>query len=337
MLDLAALGILGIFALVGALRGTLSSALKIGSLLLAYGAGLAAAPRLGPELARAVGLPSLLGSALAGTLAFVVAYFALGVLSTLIKLSARRRRPRRSHEPRTLDRLGGAALGAAHGAIVVLLLGLLVSYAEALSHTASASHLPSVPGASHSRLVTVSRSLARRGAEAAFRDAGTGGRMAVELVANPAETMERLKNLLDNARIKTLQEDRLFWSYVEHGAIDQALNRVSFMGIAHDETLRGQLVEMGLVSEPARADPRLFRSAARDVLKRIGPRIQRLKQDPSFRELAEDPAIAQALRSGDTMALLGHPGFRRLIRLALDPQAPPEASGEDREAGDASG
>ena len=73
-----------------------------------------------------------------------------------------------------------------------------------------------------------------------------------------------------------------------------------------------------------------------DVLEQIGPRIRRIKDDPAFLELAQDPAVGAALESGNSLALFSDPRFRDLVNRALED--PPSGldgapSGQDGEGG----
>jgi uncharacterized membrane protein required for colicin V production len=322
MIDLVALAILVLFTLLGAFRGALSSALRVGSLVLAYLAAFLGGAHVGPLVAQRWEVPSILGTAAGAVLTFVLAYMLLGILSKIVLSIARRRRRRLRIARSRLDRLGGAVLGAAQGGVIVLLLGLLLSYLEALEHTPAAISLPGVSPAESSKLVELSQTVAEQGAEVAFGNTDAAGRMAVQFISRPAQTVEGIQKIVTNPRIEALQRDRLFWSHIENGAIDQALNRASFLGIAYDATLRGQLADLGMVSSAGREDPRLFRNSAKDILKQVGPRLRRLKNDPEFKALARDPAIGEALASGNTLALFQDPRFRSVVNRALEGTAP---------------
>jgi hypothetical protein len=142
--------------------------------------------------------------------------------------------------------------------------------------------------------------------------------MAVNMAARPKETMEGIQRVLRNPRILALQEDRLFWSYVESGAIDVALNQGSFLGIAYDDTLRKELADVGLIKDYTAADPRLFRAEVKLVLEEVGPRIRGLKNDPAVKQLMNDPNIVLALKQRDHLALIQNPAFRDLIGRVLE-------------------
>lgn len=302
MLDLIGLAVLLIFTLLGAVRGTLASALRIATLFAGYAAALLGAPRLGPDVATRLAVPGLVGKALAAGGCFLAAYLGLGLIATLVRAAARHRRRPELPMPRgRLDRCGGALLGALQGGAVILLLGLLVSYAGAWARSSGALSVPALTAES-STLVSLGQSLARKGAEAAFGNEDSSGRVAVELVANPAETVERFQRVMQNPRVQALQLDQAFWSYVEAGSIDIALNRPSFLSIAYDDSLRGEITDLGFVSEAGRADPRLFRNSIKDLLKRVGPRLQRLKHDPVLKALegpGSETASGQNREAGD--------------------------------------
>ena len=310
--DLLVALVFAIFAVMGAVRGTLPSAVRVLAVALAYGAAYFAATVLAGPAAAALGWMPMGAALVAGCVAFVGTW-------VVVTFAARPllRRDRRRHEkvPRSgLDRAGGAFVGGAQGALIGLLLGVLGLWLDAALRVGDPEASTPLQGS----LVQLGTQLVvEAGAEAAVGDT-PGGRVAVHLMARPAETLSGLQRVIDNPRIAALQDDRLFWQYVSTGAIDTALNRGSFLGIAHDSTLRGELVDLGLVAESARNDPRLFRNASRDVLEQLAPALQELQNDPELRELAEDPEVQAALQSGNTLALMTHPRFRRLVKRVLD-------------------
>ena len=312
-LDLIGLLILGVFMLLGMLRGTLASFMRILSLLLAYGVALWVAPLLGPTVAARMALPDLLGVPIAGSLAFAAAYLVLGVVAKLLQVWERRQR--RGEERGTADRVGGACLGAVQGAFIMLLIGWLGLWIDAGRATGA---LESLPDTSGSALGKISQVVMETGGKAMLDDGDPGARMALAMAARPRETVEGVQRILDNPRIRTLQSDRLFWSYVENGAIDAAMNQGSFLGIAYDATLREELANVGLIDQNAAADPRLFRNEARETFAEIGPRLSGLKNDPALKQLLQDPQVVAALESGDHLALLQNSAFRELVSRVME-------------------
>ncbi len=316
MIDSIGLAILGIYVLMGARRGALASALRIVCPLLAYVAAFFGASLFGPLMSRWFELPGPLGLALAGTVCFVLGLIGAGVGAWFVK---RRLGNRLSSWPRSgPDRIGGGLVGAAHGAAILLLLGVLVSFLDALRITGAADWLQSMPETDSSKLVAVSQAAVEKVVPAALGGSGPSTRVATEFLAHPSDTVERIQKVLSHPRIDSLQKDKLFWTYIEHNAVDKAVNQTSFLSIAYDETLRTDLAELGIVGEEASADPKEFRDEAKQVLAEVGPRIRELRNDPAFEKLARDPQIQQALASGDTLQLLSHPEFRALLNRTLD-------------------
>lgn len=316
-LDVVGLLILAVFMVLGLLRGTLASLMRIVALIAAYLAAVWAAPNLGPAVSERFGMPPYLGIPLAGAVAFVLGYSAMGIASLLLRRWERRRR--RGEERSPADRIGGAALGAVQGGVIVLLLGWLGLWIDA---GRAAGTLTAVPDTSSSALARASGRIIETGAALMVDTDEPGARVAVSLAARPRETVTGLKNILANPRVEALQSDRLFWSYVEHGAVDAALNRGSFLGIAYDDTLRAEMATVGLVPEHAAEDARLFRNAVRDVLLDLSPRLRGLRDDPQVAALLEDPEIVAAIESGSTGELLANPSFRAVVHQVLtrDPE-----------------
>jgi uncharacterized membrane protein required for colicin V production len=307
-LDVIAVALLGFFAGMGALRGGLASGMALLSLGVAYASAIVAAPRLGPGLAQQLGAPELLGVPIAGTLAFAVAYLAMGIVSAVLRRIERRRR--RGFPRSARDRFVGSVFGAVRGAGIVLLLSWLALWIDALRATGVVEDLPEL-GSSTAAAMT--ESVVEAGVSAVLSDAGSGGRLVARMAARPGAALTDLQSAIDNPSIAALRADRLFWTYVEHGSVDAALNRGSFLRISRDAALRQQLADLGLIDEAAAADARVFRAAAADVLREVGPRIRGLKQDPELQELLADPEVVAMVRSGDTMGLVTHSGFRHLV------------------------
>jgi membrane protein required for colicin V production len=305
--DTIVIAILACFITIGVLRGGLVAGMSVASLAVAYAVAILGATWSGPGVAEQLGLPGVLGVPLVGAVLFLAAYFVMGVVSALLKRWERKRR----QGPRSArDRFLGGCFGLVRGGLVVLLLSVLAIWLDALRATGRAEFLPEI-GAS--RATAATESVVEAGVGAALSDAGASGRFVARMAARPGASIADLQAVLDNPHIAALQEDRLFWTYVESGAVDAALNQRSFLAITHDEVLRGQFAALGLVDEASGLDPQAFRATAAEVLREVGPRIRGLRNDPELQKLIKDPEVTSLIESGDTLALLGHPRFRDLV------------------------
>ena len=302
---------LAVLSALGMLRGTLATSLKLGGLIVAYLAGVLASQAFAAPLSAALGVPEMFGMAAAGTLGFSAAQVVVSAVSWALVRWERARLGRFGRTRR--DRLGGALLGAAQGAMIVLLVGWLGLWLEAAQ---SRGALQAIPAAAGSHAAEFTQIVIDEGAEAMLSESDVTARVAVRAIAHPRETLDGVNELVNGQRIRTIQQDALFWSYVESGAVDAALNRGSFLGAAHDSSFRAQLHELGLIDAAASADAVAFRDTVRVALREIGPRIRGLRDDPELRRLLEDPATVEALRAGNVLALLADPDFRQVLNRA---------------------
>jgi uncharacterized membrane protein required for colicin V production len=315
-LDLVGLALLALFTALGAARGALAGALALLALAAAYAVGILAATTLGPGFAASFGLPRLLAPVVAGSLGFGAVFLAVTLAGAALR---RGERARRRDAPRSaLDRLGGAGFGAVRGALVVILLGWLAQWVDALGRF-EPSALPTF--AEGSRVGALSQDAVEAGARAALGGEHAGARAAARILARPAQALPELQSVLEDPRLDELAQDGVFWTLVEAGDVDRALNRLSFVQLAHDRRLRTRLAALGLLDEDATASPAGFRREAKTVLEAVGPRLRRLREDPELHRLAEDPEIVRLLERGELLGLLSHPGFQRVVTRVLEDQA----------------
>lgn len=316
-LDVVALILLGVFIGIGCLRGALASFIGLAALVLGYAAALAAAPPLAAALPLSPATPGIVGIALAGCLVFAVVYALVLIAGRLV----RRAQGDGHGEGRSLrDRFLGGLFGAVRGSFVVVLVGLLALWLDALPSTGGPAL---VPASTDSVAARATSAVVEASLGAAFSNSGPAGPFVARLVARPAGSIEELQALLADPRFEALREDAAFWSYVEAGAVDPAMGRVSFRDFAHDASLRQELAALGLVPPAAADDPAAFERAAADALRQVGPRLKALREDPALQELMQDPEIAGMIHSGDHLGLLAHPAFRQVVsRAAAGSPAP---------------
>ena len=305
-LNLLALGILGVFVALGAWRGALASGLGIATLLLAYAAAILLAPALAPALGERLGLGSLLAVPLAGSIAFFGAYAILGLVSTGVRRLGRRENAGRS----PLDRFLGGSFGAVRGLLIAGLLVYLAMWLDALRSTGTAVVIPEV---GDSAAAALTGQIVESAIASALDPDDPAARVTARLAARPAVAAGELQGVIDDASVARLRGDEAFWTYVEYGNVDAAMNRASFQQLQHDAQLRHRLANLALVPEEAASDPEAFRQAVGEVLREVGPRIRGLRNDPALQDLMRDPQVVAMIQSGDTLGLLGHPGFRDLV------------------------
>jgi hypothetical protein len=158
------------------------------------------------------------------------------------------------------------------------------------------------------------------GIESALSDSGRTGHVVAKLASNPGAAVVDLQAVVSNPRVIAVQQDTHFWANVEAGAIAAALNTRSFIRLSEDEELRHQMASVGMIDQESAEAADQFRAAVGDVLREVGPRIRRLRNDPELIGLLDDPEVVAMVESGDTLGLMKHPRFQRLVsRVASAP------------------
>lgn len=316
MIDLVALLVLAAFGVLGAWRGALESAFRLLALAAGYGLAVLAALRAGGDLAASLGVPPWLGSTLAATGAFVASQILFGVGALVIRSAERRRLAEgaRSVEDRTL----GAVLGLFRGGAVVLLVGWLLLFVDALRVSGVATGLPDLSGAS---LPPLAGRVAEGTARAVLGAEGPAERVVTRMAGRPGETARRLRAVLEHDRVRALQADAGFWLAVEQGNVEGALGRASLRRLSADPALRRDLAALGVIDASEAASADRFRAALGEALAEMVPRLQQLRRDPEVQALLADREVQGLLRSGDAVALLAREDFRGVVSRALE--APP--------------
>lgn len=312
LLDLVAALVFVLFVALGAWRGAIAGLVSTSSLVLGYLAGAVAAWQFGPRLAELTGQPGILAAPIVGSLAFLAVFVCMGVAGYFVRRWDRERVGESGRS--ALDRSGGALFGALRGGLIVLLLGILANWLHAAEVFAGRQLADAT-----SPLRAMTQRVVGGGLEAMLGNSPQA-KLTARMIARPATSLTSLRTVVEHPRITALAEDRGFWTLVENGAIDSALNRGSFYGILHDPALRNELAEVGLVGTGAAQDPGVFRIRAKEVLQEVGPRVARARSDAELRELAHDPEIARLLQQRDVVGLLRNPRFSNTVqRLLKDP------------------
>jgi len=319
-LDLLAIGLLLAFSAFGAWRGGVASGAGVVTLVVAYTAGVIGAQQLGATAGARLGGAAMLGPVVAGTAAFVLAFLVCGIAAKILQ---RWDRGRLGDEPRTAcDRLAGALFGAVRGALVVLLLSIGITWLDAARDMGVLPGLEAVPDAERSAVGEATSRMVEGAVTAALGDGedSAGARVMARVAARPGVALESFRSVMEDPRVQGLQQDKMFWVLVENGAGERAINQASFYSIVHDERMRAQLADLGLVSPEAAADPAVFKQTMARTLSDVGPMIGRLRNDPELQQLALDPEIQALLQSGDTMALVTRPEIQRIVSRVTSEQ-----------------
>ena len=300
------------FVALGAWRGALATGLGLATLVVAYLAAFTLAPSLAPALGERLDVPALWAVPVAGTIVFFGTYVVLGIGSAVLKKLLGGKNTSRSLR----DRFLGGSFGAVRGVLVSVLLVILASWVDSLR---LAGIEPPLPEVGDSAVAELTADVVESGLTQALGD-DPSARVAARFTARPAMALEELQTVVESPAIGAIQNDPMFWTYIEHGSIDTALNRGSFQKLAGDAALRQRLVNLGFVPAAAANDPGVFRDAIAEVMHEVSPRIRGLKNDPEVQALIRDPEVAAMLQSGDTVGLLSHPGLRALAsRLSSGP------------------
>jgi membrane protein required for colicin V production len=315
LLDLILFGFLASFVALGAYRGGLASGTSVVSLLLAYAGGIFCAQNLSEPLAEKLAISELFAGVAAGSLGFIGSFVIAGLLGSLLKRWDEERLGEDSRG--TVDRAVGGFFGAVRGGLVVLLLSWLVIWLDAARDLGAIQGLAQLPESEDSRFADATRTVVSEVVSRALVENGetpeASARMMAKLAASPGVALKGLQVLLADEKIADLQRDRLFWTLIENGASERALNRLSFYQISHDAQMRKRLVDLGIVSVGAETDVEAFRQEARLVFDEVGPKLKGLREDPELRRLAENPEIIDLLENGDTLALLNRPEIQSIV------------------------
>jgi membrane protein required for colicin V production len=302
--------LLAMFGL-GAWRGAVVSGSGLLTLVCGYAGGIAAASTAAGWVARTLVVSPLVAPAIAGTIGFVVAWL---LVSSVADVAVAWDRGRVELGGRSLfDRGMGGFFGLARGGLIVVLLAVLASWIDAARDLGAVDGLAAMPDAETSRIAEAAGGIVETALSGALADAGPAGEVVARLTARPGQALGSVQAILEDERMNGLFEDRLFWTLISNGSVDYAMNRNAIRSIVNDPEMRGRFADLGLVQEPAREDVDLFRDTMADVLAEVGPKIERLQNDPEVKDLGNDPEIMALVEAGNTFALMNHPRIRRIV------------------------
>ena len=311
VLDLIALAILGVFALIGALRGGVASAMGLMTLVASYAVAVWAAQNLGTSLAEKTGLSPLLAPVVAGTAGFLLTAVTVGGIGAVVRRWAGGLRG--DSRMGVANRWLGGFLGVVRGALVVVLISFLVIWLDAARQSGAVDGLDAVPDIRISSAAKVTQKIVEVTVAAAMDTDDATADVVARLASRPGPALKSLQAILADRRIETLQGDRFFWTLIENGAYQRAMNRRSFQQISRSPEMRAHFVNVGVVGAAAADDRRVFEERFAEVLAEVGPRVKGLVNDPDLQRLARDPEVTSMLESGDTLGLFRHEGIQNLV------------------------
>jgi uncharacterized membrane protein required for colicin V production len=306
-LDLFVLAFLGALAWLGARRGAAESGLRLVGLPIAYACALLVGQLGAAALAGSLGVPGWLGAVVAGAVGFVA-------VQALVEALARRaRRNAEAGDHTDVSRLLGSLFGVARGALLLVPMLWLASFAEGAR---SAGVRPDLPDLSGARTTRLSRALLSAGTQPLAATGERADRMTARVLADPGESVAALNAIVSDPRMRVLQADQGFWRDVEDGDVARALARPTFIELARDAEVRDRLAKLGLIAESSALDAEQFHDEMASVMSEVGPRLRAIRNDPALEELMADPALRERVQNGDTLALLSDPRIRALVSRA---------------------
>lgn len=309
MADLIALLVLGIAAAIGWRRGTLLMALSVAGIVAGYVAAVILFRPAGSLLARVVSVPPILAMPLAGMLVMFV-------VSAAIKFASKRAARERSFkiqngwEPPRADQAGGAALGSAWAALIVLVVAWAVMSLRSIAHVGP----------------DIERSMTGRAATAALGKAfyavakrATGdpliARLSSLLASRPTDGARTLQALVGNQHVHSLLTDPALLGALARGDASALAASSQVQGLAADAGFMDAARQLGLSAGQGGAQ-----SLAAGLVEGAGPlarSVESLREDPAVRDLLNDPGLRQRFEQGDVQGLLTDARFNQLAGRIL--------------------
>lgn len=296
---------------LGAWRGAVVSGSGLAGLVCGYAGGVGGAMWLGGWVATTLAVSPLVAPAIAGTIGFVVVWL---IVSSACDVLIAWDRGRVELGGRSVfDRALGGVFGLARGSLIVVLLALLMSWLDAARDLGAVEGLAALPDAETSAVAGVTGDLVEAAVSSALSDAGPAGQVAARITARPSQTLGSIQSIVDDERMNTLFQDRLFWTLIQNESIDYAMNRNAIRSMVKDPEVRDRFADLGLVGDDAREDSAVFKKAIAGVLAEVAPKVSQLHRDPEIQALASDPEIIELVQSGNTLALMSHPKLKKIV------------------------
>jgi len=301
------------FVLLGALRGTFATATGLVALILSYVSAFMLGSALGSTVADRLELALIVGVAIAGGVAFLITHLVVIVVAGRVRrMLALRHEPDERPQRHWLDRVGGAACGALRGGLILMLIGWVMIWLGA-GRDLGVERLANVPDTADAQLTKLTQKVVKGVVLAAMSGEGATVTFAARVATDPTPTLRSIRQFLDDPRIVAWGKDTRFWNEVENGDVDAAFESTTFLRAIRYKPLREHMATLGLISPEAVNDSRIFRDELTRVLRQVGPKIRQVRRAPELQQLAQDEALVEHLRNGDTMKIVTDPAVQHLV------------------------
>jgi len=212
--------------------------------------------------------------------------------------------------PGPLSRLGGAAVGAAAGALIGLLLVYLFGVYDSAQNLKKET--PAQPKTT-TPVDTAARSLVSKSAGGLLALSGKSDnavRIAESVVADPVESLDRVGRVSNNPDMRQLIEDPRAQRLMQQGKVDELMQVPAFRRLMEDDDLRELMQDAGMDIDN--------RDDARDTAKKFALGYQQYqikKDDPRVQAILQDPEFRQQLESNNKLPLLMNPKVNELAEI----------------------
>ncbi len=300
------------FAYCGYKAGFVLSLGRIASLVAGYGAALLLSQALSPWLQQQLGWSSAASLIVASLGLFIIIS---GGVNSLVKFLFRRFPKNFQHS--WFMRWGGAGVGAVGGylaAVVTLwfytlLLGTInvasPAMGERLQKTAG---LNSTEQSLGQQLVQKTTTVLANTVLEASPPQDPVAQATAMLIAHPQSTLETLQRLSQNSSLKALLQAPANQQVIAAGDTQAITALRDFKQLKQDPDM--QL----LFGEDKIKDQQLA-----ELLVTYWHRAEHLSRDQELQKLLQDPELQEKLQQGNPMAVLTHPGGRKLLSALLKP------------------
>ena len=313
MIDIVALALVALLTYLGWRRGTILTALSGVSLLVGYlGAFLLYRP-LGQLLRGAFSVPSILAFPLGGMVAVLAISLLLRIVAARLKVH-RLKRLDKGWTPSTVDRTGGAMLGAVWATALVVFL----AWAAIVVHGMTGQG-PNVENTLAGRLTSaVVGRAAYMVAKRFTGDEVLASTMSLAAV-RPVEAAETVSRLLSDPRLRALFEDRALRAAIVRSDFASVTGHPAIRDLARDPRFLDAAERIRLVGDLSGDAPQS--EVTEQLVERIAPMVrtaETLSRDGDIQQILQNPRFLEKLQGGDIGTLATDPEFNRLAEKIVE-------------------